>query len=195
MLNYKQFNVEKLSGEAQALVHRMLDQRATPPSIARAVREQTGEHIHRASIGRYAARYRAGQQQRKEARQRNSALVERVRERGCQISEMLRAAFQETYAEGALNGSLLRISPLQWEAAERKRQELALKERQLLLAERRAEVFEQRLELDREKAQAALEKLEQKAQAGESLTADDVRLLWQTAPPRMPLPSPRTSTA
>lgn len=175
MAGQRQFNVEKLSGEAQALVHRMLDRRDSPYRIARAVRQRSGEQITRSSVRRYAARYRAGQQQREEGRRFTEVLTERLQQQGWKISELLRAAFQEAFTETRDSGKLEKTDPLDWEAAERKRQELALKERQVQVAERRAAVFEQRWRLDRQKAKAALQKLDRKAQLGESLSAEDVK--------------------
>ncbi len=175
MPKQQQFAVEKLSEAAQALMHQMLDQQASPKSIARALRERTGKHVSASAITRHAAHYREQQQKRQQARQRTADLIERVRQQGYEISALLRAAVLEAFTKTKRDGPLKKISPLQLESAERKRRELALKEEQVRFTGRRVKVFEQRLELYRKKAKADIKKLDRKAKLGESLTADDVR--------------------
>ncbi len=191
MPKQQQFAVEKLSEAAQALMHQILDQQASPKSIARALRERTGKHISSAAITRYAADYWEQQQKRQQARQRTDALIERARQQGYEISALLRAAVLEAFTQTRRNGPLKKISPLQLESAERKRRELALKEEQVWLTGRRVKVFEQGWELKRKKAQADFKKLDRKAKLGESLTAGDVRRIreiyeiydeWQPEP-------------
>lgn len=175
MPKQQQFDVEKLSEAAQALMHQMLDQQASPKTIARALRERTGKFISQSAITRHAAHYRGQQEKRQQARQRTTDLIERVRQQGYEISALLRAAVLEAFTKTKRDGPLQKISPLQLESAERKRRELALKEEQVQLTGRRVKVFEQRWEINRRKAQAELKKLDRKAKLGESLTAGDVR--------------------
>ena len=175
MPKQQQFDVEKLSEAAQALMHQMLDQQASPKSIARALRERTGKHVSASAITRHAAYYWGQQQKRQQARQRTDALIERARQQGHEISALLRAAVLEAFTQTRRNGPLKKISPLQLESAERKRRELALKEEQVQFTERRVKVFEQRWELNRRKAQAEFKKLDRKAKLGKSLTSGDVR--------------------
>ena len=188
-----QFAVENLSEEAQALVRRMLDEKKSPSAITKAVRQNAGEGISIFAVTSYAASYWEQQKRRQQARQQTEELVRQAERQGSNISELLRAAFLEGFTESARNGALKKINPLQLEAAHRKRRELALKEKQARMAaeqkeqemelkkkqaqltERRVKVFEERLKLDREKMQAALDKLDRKAQLGEPLTAEDVK--------------------
>lgn len=157
------------------LLARLLDQGAGPSAITRAVRRQTGENPTIQCVTSYAAQYREAQTRRQEARQYTSVLLQEVERQGCEMSELLRAAFLEAFTELLKSGKAKDIRLLDWEAAERKRRELALKERHVEVAERRVKVFEERLRLDREKMQAALEKLDRKAEAGQPLSPEDVR--------------------
>ena len=169
------FAVEKLSAAEQALMHRMLDQDASPRTISRALRERTGKLISQSAITRHAAYYWGQQQKMQQARQRTDTLIEQARQQGYKISELLRAAVLEAFTKTKRSGPLQKISPLQLESAERKRRELALKEEQVQFTGRRVKVFEQRWELNRKQAQATLQKLDRKAKLGEPLTTADAR--------------------
>ena len=175
MPNRPPSTVEKLSEEARVLVHQMLDQGAGPTAITKAVRQRTGEIPSASAVARYASSYSDRQKRRQEARNCTSLFVEQVRQQGGDIPELLRAAFLEAFTAIAENGKWQDIKLLDWDAAERKRRELRLKEKQTELAERRVKVSEQRLKLIRDKAKSEIDKLERKAQAGKSLSPEDVR--------------------
>ena len=167
--------VERLSEEAQTLVHRLFDNDAGPGQISRAVRKLTGEKISIGDVRCHALEYGRRQRQRQKARLATSVLVQGVQEQGCDISEMLRAALLESFTDMFTNGKVKEVGILDWDAAHRRRRELALKEKQVELAERRLQISEERLQLDRAKMQAALDQLDRKAQKGQPLTPEDVR--------------------
>ena len=170
-----QFAVLKLSEQAQVLIHRLLDSRKGPVLISRSVHKQTGEKISPSCILRYAQYYRMRKRIMQKGRKRTDELVELAAQNGDQIPEMLRAAFLESFTEASMNGAVRDMNPLTLETAERKRQELKIKERQMLLAERRVEVVEQRLQFDRDRRSAELKRLDEKAHKGQPLTPEDVR--------------------
>jgi len=170
-----QFAVLKLSEQAQTLIRRMIDADQGPYVTAAAVKKLTGETVTPTSLYRYAQHYRMLKRLEKNGRLQTDRLVRQAAEEGDKISELLRAAFHESFHEKSMNGAVREMNPLALEAAERKRQELKLKERQFLLAERRVEVVEKRLLFDREKRAAELKRLEEKAQTGQPLTPDDIR--------------------
>jgi hypothetical protein len=170
-----QFAVLKLSEQAQTLIRRMIDAGQGPYVTAAAVKKQTGETVTPTSLYRYAKHYQMLQRLEKNGRLQTDRLVQQAADQGEQISELLRAAFHESFSEKSMNGAIRDMNPLALEAAERKRQELKLKEKQFLLAERRVDVFEKRLLFDRERRAAELKRLEDKAHAGQPLTPDDIR--------------------
>src|SRR5919109_229933 len=87
--------VRKLGAEAQALLHRLLDQGGTPEAIARAIQEQTGERVTTAAVTQYAEAYRNCQERAQQLREGMDGFLERVRKDGIQISDLLRAVLIE----------------------------------------------------------------------------------------------------
>ena len=170
-----QFAVLKLSEQAQSLIRRMLDSHKGPYVISAAVQKTTAERITPTSLYRYSQHYRFKKRLEQRGRQQTDKLVQQAAQEGDEISDLLRAAFHESFTEKSMNGTVRDMNPLALEAAERKRQELKLKEKQFLLAERRVEVVEKRLQFDREKRAAELKRLEDKVQTGQPLTFDDIR--------------------
>lgn len=164
-----------LSERAKILVHQMLDRHFLPASIARCVSRTTHEKIAAGEIEKYAKEYAATVQAKENARVRTDYLVTRVMQAGDDIPETLRAAFYEAIAWAKKTDALKEMDPLNFEAAERRRQELDLRKKQVSLAERRVKVFEERLHLDRKKARAAIAKLDRKARRGDSITPNEVQ--------------------
>ena len=175
MTKQPKYAVLRLNQEAQAIVHKMLDQHARPGVIAQAVAKATKEKITWQSIRHYRRHYGTLQRKGQEARKYTSKLVELAAEKGFNITELLRSAVLEAYDRAETAGDIKKMNFLHIEAAERKRHELALRRKQVNLAARRVTVFEERWKLDRRKAQAAIDKLDRKARRGESLSSADVR--------------------
>jgi hypothetical protein len=174
-----QLSVRQLSERAQILIHQMLDRHAAADSIARTIRSTTHEPVSAEAITRYTKIYAAKVQAKENARQRTAHLVGEIIQHGVEVSDMLRAAFQESFARAKKTGALPEMNPLLFEAAERRRLELDLRKKQVSLAERRVQVFEDRLYLDRKKAQAAIAQLDRKARRGVSVTAKEVDRIRQ----------------
>jgi hypothetical protein len=181
-----QSGITQLSAEAQALAHRMLDQGETPAAIARAIRAQTGERVTSAAVTRYASLYRKRQQKQQQLRQRMDGFLTLVQKDGIQVSDLLRAVLLERLSTAGEDGTAAELDLLKLEESERKRGEYELKQRQahfsnlyreqdLQLKDRKQNLAEKQFELQREKARANFQELERKAQAGESLTSDDIR--------------------
>lgn len=170
-----QVAIVKLSERARIHVHQMLDRHETPSSIARCIGRTTGEHIAAATVAAYANHYAVKVQAKEDARQSASNLVAGMIRMGADVSESLQAAFYEAFNYHVEIGTLKKMNPLLFEAAERRRIELDLHKKQVSLAERRVQVFEQRLHLDRKKAQAITQKLERKARRGASVTPQEIR--------------------
>ena len=102
------------------------------------------------------------------------------------VSELLRAALIETLVVASRKKQFTKPDLFKLDDAERKRREFELKQKQarqaarrekkeLELKERQTRLAEQSFQIDREKAQAALKKLERKAEKGQSLSREDVR--------------------
>lgn len=170
-----QFSVLKLSEQAQTLIRRMLEDHKGPYVIAAAVQRETGERVTPTSLYRYAQYYGFKRRLEQRGRQQTDRLVRQAAEEGDEISDLLRAAFHESFTEASMNGAVRDMNFLALEAAQRKREELKLKEKQFLLAERRVQAVEQRLQFDRDKRAAELKRLEEKAQTGQPLTPEDLR--------------------
>ena len=181
-----QSGIKQLSAEAQALAHRMLDQGETPAAMARAIRAQTGERVTPAAITRYASLYRKRQQKQQQLRQRMDGFLALVQKDGIQVSDLLRAVLLERLSTAAEDGTAAELDLLKLEEAERKRSEFELKQRQtqslnrfreweMQIKERKHQLAEKQFELQRERARANVQELERKAQAGESLSPDDIR--------------------
>jgi len=178
--------VKKLSAEAQALLHRLLDQGEEPEAIARGIREQTGGRVAVASITQYAAAYRRSQEKAKELREGMDGFLERVQREGVQVSDLLRAVLIERLSTVSKDGTAKKLDLLKLEEADRKRGEYELKVRQarslsefrewdMHLKYRKQELAEKEFETRIERLQASFQELERKAQTGESLSAEDVR--------------------
>jgi hypothetical protein len=174
MADQNQSAVKKLSERAQILIHQMLDRSASASSIVRTIARTTHEKISPEDIVRYAKHYAATVQAEDNARHLTTHLVGEIIRQGDEVSEMLRAAIQEAIKRARKTGALDKMDPLRLEAADRHRQELDLRKKQLSLAERRVKVSEDRWKLDRKKGQATLRKLDRKAKAGQSLTAQEM---------------------
>ncbi len=200
--------VEHLGERAQTLIHQMLDVHETPVKIAWAVRRITKETISVPAVARHARKYARTVQAQNNARRKTNYVVGEIVQQGGEIPDMLRAAFYEAFALAKDTGALRKMDPLVFEAAHRRRLELDLHNKQVSLAERRVQVFEDRLRLDRKKAhtakaaqtaahaaarngaQSAIDKLDQKARRGSSVTVEEVqqiRELYGLAPPNEPM--------
>lgn len=164
-----------LSERAKILTEQMLERHYLPASIARSIWRITHEPIAPEEIAQYAATHFAKKKDQEDARARASYLVTRIMQEGGEVSEMLRAAFHESYAWAKKSGALKEMNPLNFEAAERHRQELQIKQQQIALAERRVKAFEDRLRLDRKKARAAIQKLDKKARRGGAITPQEIQ--------------------
>ncbi|MGH9784891.1 MAG: hypothetical protein ACRD88_11975 [Terriglobia bacterium] len=186
MNNRPKSDITQLSAEAQALLHRMLDQRKKPAAIARAIRAQTGERLTPPAVTRYASLYRKRQRKQQKIRQRMDGVLALVQKDGIPVSDLLRAVLIERLSAAGEDGTAAELDLLKLEEAERKRGEYELKQRQahfsnlyreqeLDLKKRKHHLVEKQFELQREKARANFQELERKAQAGESLGPDDLR--------------------
>jgi hypothetical protein len=170
-----QLAVLQLSERARIHVNQMLDRHQQPAIIARSIGRSTHERISASAIAAYAKQYALKVQVKEDARQRATILVTGMIRQGADVSESLRAAFYESFNFHVEIGTLKKMNPLLFEAADRRRIELDLHKKQVSLAERRVQVFEERLHLDRKKAQALTEKLERKARIGASVTPEEIR--------------------
>jgi hypothetical protein len=177
--------VRGLSERGQAILHRLLDQHVPADSIARVLWLHTRERLSPEAIARYASRYGKRQQEQQRLKEKLDGFLGQARSQGVSVSDLLRAVLIERLSSPHADPSLRRLDVLKLEAAERlrsglelrreqvrqaaelRRQDLALKERQVLVAEGR-------YQLDREKFQAAINTLERKAAAGKRLTPLDV---------------------
>ena len=176
MPSFPQSDIAKLSPEAQALIHRMLDQDADPWAIRRAVQRLSGERVMLQAIIHYASRYAERRQQGQQARTKTDDFIRLAGKDHLKISELLRAVLIENLVVTRRKKQFTKADLFKLDDAERKRREFELKQKQALeLKERQTQLAEQRLQLDREKIQALLEKLHGKARAGEPLTAEDVK--------------------
>ena len=186
MPSFPQSDIAKLSPEAQALIHRMLDQDADPWAIRRAVQRLSGERVMLQAIIHYASRYAERRQQGQQARTKTDDFIRLAGKDHLKISELLRAVLIENLVVTRRKKQFTKADLFKLDDAERKRREFELKQKQarqsarratkaLELKERQTQLAEQRLQLDREKIQALLEKLHGKARAGEPLTAEDVK--------------------
>lgn len=151
-----------------------LDRHVLPASITRSINLLTHEKIAPVEIEKFAKQYAATVQAERDARDRTHCLAQRLLAEGDEISDFLHAALQEAFK--AKRDQLVNdIDPLVLEAAERRRSELVLRRKQVQLAERRVRVSESKLRLDRKKARATIQRLEQKARRGGSLTGKEVQ--------------------
>ncbi|OFW39442.1 MAG: hypothetical protein A3J28_11440 [Acidobacteria bacterium RIFCSPLOWO2_12_FULL_60_22] len=181
-----QSGVRNLSEQAQALLHRMLDQGKTPAAIARAVRAQTKERVSAGAITRYASLYHQRRQKQQQIQQRMDGFLARVQKDGILVSDLLRAVLIERLSSADEDGTAAELDLLKLEEAERKRGEYELRQRQahfsnlyrereLELKERKHTLAEKQFQLQREKVRANFQELERKAASGQPLTKEDIR--------------------
>ena len=186
MTSLPKSGVAQLSPEAQALLHRMLDQGKTPAAIARAVRAQTKERVSAGAITRYASRYHRRRQKQQQIQQRMDGFLARVQKDGILVSDLLRAVLLERLSTAKQDGTAAELDLLKLEEAERKRGEYELRQRQahfsnlyrereLELKERKHTLAEKQFQLQREKVRANFQELERKAASGQPLTKEDIR--------------------
>src|ERR1017187_1806348 len=97
MSQTNQLGVEQLSERAQILIHQMLDRHEPAASIARTIYRTTQERISPEAISCHAKIYAATVQAKEDARQRTQHLVEEMIQNGAEVSDLLRAAFQESF--------------------------------------------------------------------------------------------------
>jgi hypothetical protein len=164
----------------------MLDQGEQPAAIARAIRTRTGERVAADAIEHYARFYRQRQQKEQEIREGLDEFLARINQDGIQVSDLLRAMLFERFSQARKDGSVADLDLLKLEEADRKRCELELKQQQALssnryrewelqIKERKHQLAEKQFEFQRERARANFQELERKAQAGQSLSSDDIR--------------------
>lgn len=181
-----QSGVRNLGEQSHSVLHRMLDQGETPAAISRAIRAQTGERVTPAALTRYASLYRQRQQKQQQLRERMDGFLARVQKDGIRVSDLLRAVLIERLSTADEDGTAAELDLLKLEEAERKRGEFELKQRQahflnlyrerdMELKEHKHDLAERQFQLQRETARANFQELERKAQAGESLSPDDLR--------------------
>ena len=186
MTQTAQSGVRNLGEQSHSVLHRMLDQGETPAAIARAIRAQTGERVTSAAITRYASLYRKRQQKQQQLRQRMDGFLTLVQKDGIQVSDLLRAVLLERLSTAGEDGTAAELDLLKLEESERKRGEYELKQRQALssnryrewelqIKDRRHALAEKQFQFQCERARANVQELERKAQAGESLSPDDIR--------------------
>ena len=186
MTSFPKSDVAQLSPEAQALLHRMLDQGETPAAIARAVRAQTRERVSAGAITRYASLYHQRRQKQQQIQQRMDGFLARVQKDGILVSDLLRAVLIERLSTADEDGTAAELDLLKLEEAERKRGEYELRQRQahfsnlyrereLELKERKHILAEKQFQLQREKVRANVQELERKAASGQPLTKEDIR--------------------
>jgi len=172
--------IEELSAEAQALIHRMLDQNELPDDVARAVFRLSGERVSRAAITYYAFRYAERRREHRTARAETDDFIRLAGKQGVKISELLRAAVIEKLILTRRNGKFNKTDLFKLDDAERRRRELELKQKQARQAtkhkRREIELKERKMQLDEQRLKLgqALDRLEDKASSGE-LTQEDVR--------------------
>ena len=186
MTRSTQSDVQRLSEQAQVVLHRMLDQRAKPASIARAIKEQTGERITPRAVTTYGAAYRKRRASQVQISEKLDGFVSQVEKDGVPISDLLRAVLRERLQKAGEDGTAADLDLLKLEEHERKRSELELKERQsyyinryreheMEMKGRKQELAEKQFRLRRKQARASFAQLEQKAATGQPLTDDDMR--------------------
>ena len=135
-------DVAALSERARIHINHMLDRHFRPDQCVRSVTLATQEKISVEAVERYAQRYAATVQARNNARERTNFLVCEIIHQGDEVTDTLRAAFHEAFQVSKNTGAFSSTDPLLYEAAERHRQELALKKIQVSIAERRVNVQE-----------------------------------------------------
>ena len=178
--------VRNLGEQSHSVLHRMLDQGETPAAIARAIRAQTGERVTASAIEHYARFYRQRQLKEQQLRERMDGFLTRVEKDGIPVSDLLRAVLIERLSTAEEDGTAAELDLLKLEEADRKRGEFEFKQRQgyllnffrerdMEVKERKQDLAEKQFELQRETARANFQELERKAQAGESLNAEDIR--------------------
>ena len=186
MNGWAQSDVRKLSEEAQALVRRMLDMDEMPNEIRRAVYRLTGEKVMLTAISYFAEHYTKSSENQQEARAQTDDFIRLAAKRGVKVSELQRAILVESLFRARWKKQFTKADLYKLDDAERKRRELELKQKrerqaarrekkEMEIKEREMRVAEEKLRLVREKMKPAIEKLDRKAQAGQSLTAEDVQ--------------------
>ena len=186
MSSFPKSDMTQLRPEAQALIHRMLDQGEKPSAIARAIQAQTGERVSAKAITPYSSLHQKRRQKQQQVQQRLDGFLARLQKDGLLVSDLLRAVLIERLSTADQDGTAAELDLLKLEEAERKRGDYELKQRQahfsnlyrereLDLKERKHLLAEKEFQLQREKGRANLQELERKAHAGQSLTPDDVR--------------------
>jgi len=186
MSGWPQSDVQKMSEEAQALVHRMLDMGELPNEIRRGVERLTGEKVLLAELSRYAKEYGSKRDDHKEARKQTDKFVHLAGKKGVKVSELIRAVLVETLVMARRKKQFTKADVFKLDDAERKRRELELKlkqerqaarreKKELEMKERQVRLAEEKLELVREQMKPAIETLDRKAQTGELVKVEDVR--------------------
>ena len=181
-----QAGVTKLSEDAQALVRRMLDMDELPNDIRRAVYRLTGERVTATAIQHLVARHTKSSTRQKRARAQTDDFIRLAAKRGVKVSELQRAILVESLFTARKKKQFTKTDLYKLDDAERKRRELELKQsrerqaarrgkKELEMREREVRLAEAKLRLMRKKMKPAIEKLNRKAQAGQSLTTAEVR--------------------
>lgn len=175
-----------LSPQAQALLHRMLDQQEPAGNIRRAIYRLTRERLPLQDITTYASHYARRSSERSAARSQTDNFIRLAGKRGVTISELLRARLIERLVElqrGKKPGddALWKLVDAERRHCEFKlrklkvQQELAQKQRALSYKERQLHVAEQKLEFTRTRLNNAVATLERKTAKGKSLSTEDIR--------------------
>ncbi len=186
MSGWAQSDVTKLSEEAQTLVRRMLDTDAMPNEIRRAVHRLTGERVMLTAISYFAAHYTKSSVNQKQARTQTDDFIRLAAKKGVTVSELQRAILVESLFRARRRKQFTKADLYKLEDAERKRREFELKQKrerqaakrerkELEMKEREVRLAEEKLRLVRKRMKPAIEKLDRKAQAGQSLTAAEVQ--------------------
>src|SRR3990172_9399041 len=155
MASFAQSDVGKLSPEAQALIHRMLDQDEEMWAIRRAVQRLSGERVMLQAISRYASGYAERRKQGQQARTETDDFIRLAGKKGVKISDLLRAVLIENLVVARRKKGFTKAGLFKLDDAERKRREFELKQRQarksarrekkeLKLKERQTQLAEQR---------------------------------------------------
>jgi len=168
-------SLDALGDLARARLHQSLDRHESASVIARQLSQLTGKIISRFAVRRYATNYLAVASDEAKARTETKQITQAVAASGDAVSDLLAASLRESLALAKSEGRLRRLNPLLLEQADRRRRELAIKERAITLAERRVDVIESRFKIDKGKADKLIADLELKSRRGESVTAEQIK--------------------
>jgi hypothetical protein len=181
------FRVDDLSETARRIVRDGLDRNERESVIRQRIFEATGEKIAASSLNRYAGWYRQRMRERQVIRERVEVAVETSARMGQQMSAGVQAELMDVLYTAAHEGTLGEIGPffagrlaLAFGEAERKDAELKLKQQELQLKAQATKLAEEKWKAAQEaaaKADAEAAALEQKAQSGDKVTADDIARL------------------